>query len=74
VPDKRFSPSQLRRLRQRAGISATDLAYMCRRSEQQVYAWEQGRHLPAPDALDLIAAALHVSRDELFEEVAEGAH
>jgi transcriptional regulator with XRE-family HTH domain len=68
VPDKRFSPTKLRSLRRRAGMSATGLAWACGRSEQQVYAWEQGRHLPAPEVLDLIAAALGVAREDLFEE------
>jgi len=70
---KRFSGSRLRELRERANVSRIDLAYACRRTEQMVYLWERGRARPMPEVLDSIASAISCERDELFEEVADGA-
>jgi len=63
-----FSGHKLRELRKRAGVTATDLAFTCGRSEQMVWAWEQGRHKPAPDLLPVIARRLGVDHAELFED------
>ncbi len=69
-----FSGKRLRELRERAGVSRTDLAFACSRTEQSVYIWERGRSRPEPDLLDPIASMLGVERDDLFEDQAERAN
>jgi transcriptional regulator with XRE-family HTH domain len=57
---------QLRRLREAAGLTQSDLAGMAGVSRQLVGAVEAGRHLPRVDAALSLAAALGVDVEALF--------
>lgn len=72
-PPKRFSPSRLIALRERAGLTRTQLAFYCDVTEQTVYAWERGKtraskpNEPRGGALARIVSTLNCSLDDLFE-------
>ena len=72
MPHERFSPSRLRTLRERAGVSRMQLAYEAHRTEQSVWLWERGTVTPSIETLANVAACLGVSVGDFFES--DGAH
>jgi transcriptional regulator with XRE-family HTH domain len=64
-----MSVSRLRRLREAAGLTQSELAVRAGVSRQMVGAVEAGRHLPRVDAALSLAAALGANVDELFGSV-----
>ena len=68
----RFSPEHLRRLRTRAGLTRTALAYRLDRSADTVGFWERGDSRPRPDFVPRIAAVLGCEVGDLFERIDSG--
>lgn len=66
---QRFSPSNLKRLREDAGVTRGALAYATRRTEQSVWLWERGKTTPRVAVLENLAEYLGCSIDDLFEDV-----
>jgi DNA-binding XRE family transcriptional regulator len=69
----RFSPTRLKKLRERAGMTRTDVAHAARRSEQSVWLWERGKVVPTTETLAHIAPLLDCRIDDFFEEDGTGA-
>lgn len=69
VEFRKFSSEAVLRLREKANLSRTEVAYLVGRSESSIFTWENG---VAPKANDLsaLAAALDCSLDDFFEEKA----
>jgi transcriptional regulator with XRE-family HTH domain len=63
----RFSPERLRGARDRAGLSREQLAVATGRSADTVELWERGKVQPPRRIVGLIAAALGVSVDDLYD-------
>lgn len=55
------------RLRERAGLSQTDLAYRCGKDKQSLNRLEKGRINPSAFYLHQIATELNVTLKELFD-------
>lgn len=62
-----FSGSALKRLRLRAGLSQSELARKAQLREQQINRWEGGKNIPRADAVAVLAGALDVGVETLFE-------
>ena len=63
----RFSPQRLRDARDRARLSREQLAIATGRSAESVDLWERGKVTPPRRIVGLIAAALSVEVDELYD-------
>lgn len=59
---------QIRRLRERLGMSMADLADRMNVSVPTVSRWETGEAVPVTGRLDALAGALHCTIDELFHD------
>ena len=55
--DPEFAPADLKALREREGVSRTDLAYRLGVSTDTVAQWERGRRKPSGPALKLLSLA-----------------
>lgn len=64
--DKRIK-LRIRELRTKKGMSQKELAARCGANAQAVYCWEIGENLPTADKLPVIAAALGVRVDQLYD-------
>lgn len=73
MPTLKFSPRNLRSLRERAGLSRITVAYSVNRSEQMLYWYESGRAVPPVLVLCDLADVLDCALGDLFEDEAEGA-
>lgn len=62
-----FSPSRLKALRLRAGLTQTQLAFYADVSSQSVYAWEVGNQQPNAAAFPGLIAALRCELIDLYE-------
>jgi transcriptional regulator with XRE-family HTH domain len=67
VPVLKFSPNNLRTLRERSGRSRNTLGYEINRSEQMIYWYESGRAVPPVHVVCAIADVLDCELAELFE-------
>lgn len=56
----------LQRIRINRGLSQSDLAKLCGRSQRLVGSWEQGINFPSPSALATLKNVLGVSWGTLF--------
>lgn len=63
-PKARFSPSGLKSLRKRLGLSAADFGKLAGSSGQSVYLWEQEKARPRPQQVARIAALRAISKRE----------
>ena len=59
---------RLRILRERAGLSQTELAFRCNLEQPHISRWERGGAEPRFESLVQLANALGVSLDEFREE------
>lgn len=60
-----FSGARLRSRRRDRGLTTDDLGDLAGVSAQVVSAWETGRYLPTPHLLGRVAAALHITIEDL---------
>lgn len=63
---RRFSGTELRRLRVAAGVSVEQLAIHINRTAYAVHQYETGRSAPQAASLAAIADLLDISIDDLF--------
>lgn len=59
-------PGNLRRLRERKGITRQVLSELCGLSKNMIARYERGEHIPTSDALELLADFFGVTMDELW--------
>ena len=58
---------KLKRLRKEAGLTQTVLADLVDVSRRTIISWELDERIPASDKIPKLAAALHVTADELLK-------
>ena len=66
----RLSPGLLKKLRNRLGISQTELATLVNVSQPAVASWEQGRAKPRPDARAAIVGLRDMTKAKIRELLA----
>ncbi len=69
---RRFSPPQITKHREAAGLTRQQFANRIGRSWWTVYGYEVGKYAPTADGLAEIAHALECSIDDLFAEEPAG--
>ncbi|MFJ2195322.1 helix-turn-helix domain-containing protein [Streptomyces violaceusniger] len=65
LPIRVITPGRLAALRERAGLSKTELARRIGVSTRMVFFYEEGRHTPTPQRLQKMAEALRCDMEEL---------
>lgn len=65
---QRFSPTRLKTLRERAGLTRTAVAYVAGRSEQSVWLWERGKVTPPVSVLEQVSVLIGCSVGDFFED------
>jgi transcriptional regulator with XRE-family HTH domain len=73
VPKKRprtFAHAKLATLRKEKGWTQSELGERCGADKTVVWHWENGDSAPRADVLPLVADALGVTIDDLFEKAA----
>jgi DNA-binding XRE family transcriptional regulator len=68
LPDQRFSPSRFKGLRERAGVSRIEVAYVAHRTEQTVWLWERGKVTPQVEILARVASHLGCAVGDFFDD------
>lgn len=58
----------IKRYRERAGMTQNDLAQLLRLNQKAVSQWETGETMPSADKLPALARALGCTIDELFAD------
>lgn len=69
---QKFSGRRLAERRLAAGMSQSELARKAQMREQQINRWERGKNVPSADAVAVLARALDVGLDDLFESSPDG--
>ena len=63
----------IKRYRERAGMTQNDLAQLLRLNQKAVSQWETGETMPSADKLPALARALDCTIDELFADETKAA-
>ena len=63
----------IKRYRERAGMTQNDLAQLLRLNQKAVSQWETGETMPSADKLPALARALDCTIDELFVDETKAA-
>lgn len=71
APKHRFSPTRLRTMRQRLGLSAADFGALVGVSAQTIYNWEGETSRPKPEQLAAIAEVRTMGKRVLTARLAE---